>query len=172
MSSTISCDAVINGPVRNPQIAEFFVQQFIEALGVVLVGQPDGQPDSLHAFNTQGADTFFFQQLAHLLAHPFDGVLDSLVGVHFQNKVHAALKIEAKVDFFMGPYAGLKCRNHINHRSHDYRRNYGESPRKILQRFVPFMIYTPKPQPPCHPGADRRGPGVGTGLCDGGNGAF
>lgn len=60
----------------------------------------------------------FSAKISDFLANTFYGAFQSFIRVHFQNQMHAALKIEAQVDLFMRPqgwfYGGKNVYNGNN----------------------------------------------------------
>ena len=100
--------------VLDPQVAEFIVQEGFEGLDIVRLLNSH--------LNTVVVD-FLKRRAAHLvppgtifqfLGRSLDGAFNGLIGIDFQNEMHAPLKIEPQVDLFLEWKGGHEGRQDID----------------------------------------------------------
>ena len=93
------------------------IQEFIEFIDLILSIDPDRYLRALNLVQTRCPDLFLFHGNAHVLSQPLDGAFHGFFSLNFQNKVHAALKVQSQVDFLVRPDLGLECGYGVNNGS-------------------------------------------------------
>ena len=93
----------------DPQVAELLVQQDFELIDVLPPLKLGRDPGAIHLAQVGVGDPVGAQPASQLLGDALDGALQGLFGFHLQHQVHAALEVQAEVDFLFGPKGRLRC---------------------------------------------------------------
>ena len=105
------------------QVFKLITEKLFKFLDGFRVSQGNRYPGPFDPIQIHIPDMLFLQKRTNFLGNAFNGAFDGFLGIHFEHEVHAALQVQAEIDFFMRPYRRVERRQRIYESAYYHQKN-------------------------------------------------